>query len=86
MGNYEHEVGRIDFAGPLERLLETGWGFREGTRRGEEPQAPWVVIGVQDPSGRAVRGEAIARLEAWANAVRLAQESDPGCGGEEPMC
>lgn len=71
MRGFEHEVGRIDFAEPLERLLELGWGFREGTRRGEDP---WVVFGVQALTGRAVRGEAEARLEAWAKAVRLAQE------------
>ncbi len=84
MPSHEHEVGRIDFAGPLEQLLEAGWGFREGARRGEEPGAPWVVFGVQDVSGHAVRGRADARLDAWADAVRLAREADPGCGGPDP--
>lgn len=68
---WQHQAGRIDFDEPLLQLLKLGWGFGESAPIvGAPNRGSWSVIGISDAAR--VRGDRPGRLEAWAEAVRLA--------------
>lgn len=68
---WRHEAGRIDFDGPLSRLWQRGWVFRESAPiRGAHDDGHWSVIGILGEAR--VRGDRPERRDAWAEAVRLA--------------
>jgi hypothetical protein len=68
---WRHQARRIDFDGPLLRLWQRGWRFREyAPIVGARDDGHWSVVG--DHGGARVRGDRPERREAWAEAVRLA--------------
>jgi hypothetical protein len=68
---WKHQLGQIDFAEPLFKLLKHGWRFHEFAPNVDARDGGcWAIAGF----GRwaRLRADRLERRDAWAEAVRLA--------------